>query len=506
LLQHHENEDAFGPDVLTNIFIVACVPYVYYLLGIEALSGLFLINAVIAVVFYASAERTASSGRKATIVDSPIFRQAIAVGLVLPVFIQLTGRIFREKPHPLSDSGGDLLNLPIPISVIVCYGAIVVLGNYGRARESLSVIFLCFCLMILSTVLSTHGQVEMQQAKIILLIQFILPMLALVLGQTYGGSPGSAGSFAKASLYVLALVIPLQLVATWSQESPFLSPYVYLFSIYQYLQYVPVVLVCVFVVACFVLWQEKVHRMVLLALAAPVGAYAMYSISTLTVSGLLAGSIIFIVYRYLRKWGKDQKGPLLLLLLITIGITSAIPMVTQNLIHMRKAGNVFDMTSAMLTGGGDTTREELPKNVTTRLRVWTFYVEEIASSRDGFVFGHQSPPDRTLYPSAHNYYLDFTYNFGFFALVPIFWLIAFTIWKSGRYWKEISLNPALFALTGAVLSLLLIDNSIKVSLRQPYPGIVTFFLWGMLLSRLSELGRASNTHRPEELAKLPKHA
>jgi hypothetical protein len=33
--------------------------------------------------------------------------------------------------------------------------------------------------------------------------------------------------------------------------------------------------------------------------------------------------------------------------------------------------------------------------------------------------------------------------------------------------------------------LLLIDNSFKVGLRQPYPGIITFFLWGLLLSKLT---------------------
>jgi hypothetical protein len=65
------------------------------------------------------------------------------------------------------------------------------------------------------------------------------------------------------------------------------------------------------------------------------------------------------------------------------------------------------------------------------------------------------------------------------ALFPIIWLIAFTLWKSGRHWKEISANPEFFALTGAVLFLLFVNNSLTVGLRQPYPGIVTFFLWGM---------------------------
>ena len=413
ILQHQENGDAFGPDVLTNVFIVACVPYVYYLLGIEALSWLFLINSVIAVVFYASADRTASSGRNIASIDNSILRQAIAVGLMLPVFFQLTGRIFRDKGFVV-DSGGDLLSLPIPISVLICYGAIVVIGSYNRARTSLSVIFLCFCLMLLSTVLSTQGDGGLKEAKIILLIQFVLPMLALVLGQTYEGGPGAEKCLAKACFYVVALMIPLQLLATWIQQLHFLSFYLYAFSVYQHFQYVPVVLVCAFVIACFSLWPDKVYRTVLMSLAIPIGAYAKLSLSTLTVGGLLIGSVVFVAYRYLRKCGKDQKGPLLLLMMIAIGVYGAIPIVEDMLGGLGKARNFFE-----------------------RIDIWRFYIGEILSSSNEWLFGHGTPPDREFYPSAHNYYLDFGYNFGLLALTPIVWLIAFTMWKSGRHWKEI---------------------------------------------------------------------
>ena len=524
LLQHHEDGNAFGPDVLTNIFIVACVPYVYYLLGVEAMSYLFLINAVIALVFYASADRTASSGGKITSVDHPILGQAIAAGLMLPVFFQLTGRIFRDKVLfkdgavvPLS-SGGDLLSLPIPISVIICYGAIIVVGRYNRARESLYVIFLSFCLMLLSTALSTHGDATMQQAKVILLIQFILPMLALVLGQIYRGSSGADGNLAKAFLYVVALVIPLELAATWNQNLPLLTSYLYVFSVYQHLQYVPLVLVCAFVIACFSLWPDKVYRTALMTLAIPIGAYAMLSLSMLTVGGLLIGSVTFVAYRYLRRCGKDWIVPLLLLLMIAIGIYGVFPVVEQTLREEGKLGGFSEMPGPARAGDdevivtpkvtvtpkvsvtpkvNETQKVNEVRNVTERLEIWKFYVGEIAKSGNVWLLGHATPPDRRLYPSAHNYYLDFAYNFGFVAMFPILWLIGFTLWKSGRYWKGISANPSFFALVGVVVFLLLVDNSLKVSLRQPYSGIVTFFLWGVLLSRLRELGRTPGSHRAE---------
>ena len=32
----------------------------------------------------------------------------------------------------------------------------------------------------------------------------------------------------------------------------------------------------------------------------------------------------------------------------------------------------------------------------------------------------------------------------------------------------------------------MIVNMLKVGMRQPYPGIITFFLWGLLLSHLQK--------------------
>lgn len=511
LLQHHESGDAFGPDVLTNIFIVACVPYVYYLLGVDALSWLFFLNAVIAVVFYAGADRTAASGSKSTNVASPILKQAIAAGLLLPVFFQMTGRIFSDKA-PMLDSGGDLLQLPIPISVIVCYGAIVILASYSRARESLSVVFLCFCLMILSAVLSTQHDAGLQQAKIILLIQFILPMLALILGQIYAGALDAERNIARAWLYVAAIVIPLQVVATWLQELPYLAWYLYSFSVYQHLQYVPVVLICAYVLACFTLWQNITHRVVLIALAIPIGAYATLSLSVLSAGALIFGTITFVAYRYLHNWGSDKTAPFVLILLMASGGYLATEMVDHilkkeavyyvgdNEIGRYKVGDYntyFEMVEGMRGGNIQAVNDTAPvgqKRFADRLEIWRFYIHEISGGIGELAFGHQSPPDRKRYPSAHNYYLDFVYNFGTLALMPILWLIAVTVWKSGRYWKEILAREDLFALTGVVLFLILIDNSFKVGLRQPYTAIVTFFLWGVLISRLRSLRKDAETH------------
>ena len=53
-------------------------------------------------------------------------------------------------------------------------------------------------------------------------------------------------------------------------------------------------------------------------------------------------------------------------------------------------------------------------------------------------------------------------------------------------------------LAAIVLFLVVIDNSLKVGLRQPYPGILTFFLWGLLLARLFPEKPAESAQKSHE--------
>jgi O-antigen ligase len=104
-----------------------------------------------------------------------------------------------------------------------------------------------------------------------------------------------------------------------------------------------------------------------------------------------------------------------------------------------------------------------------------------------FLLGHAKRPDRTKFPSAHNYYLDFIYNFGFISLIPLLAVIGYTLGKIYQHREEILKSPGLLGIAAVVVFMLLADNSLKVGLRQPYSGILTFFLWGVLLSRFTKL-------------------
>ena len=130
---------------------------------------------------------------------------------------------------------------------------------------------------------------------------------------------------------------------------------------------------------------------------------------------------------------------------------------------------------------------QAPPNIAMRLFYWKYYSKEISTNARVFLLGHAEHPDRSKIPSAHNYYLDFIYNFGLLPLIPLLAVIGYTLGMIYRNRKVVLNSPGLLGMAMVVIFMLLGENSLKVGLRQPYPGILTFFLWGVLLSRLARL-------------------
>jgi hypothetical protein len=138
----------------------------------------------------------------------------------------------------------------------------------------------------------------------------------------------------------------------------------------------------------------------------------------------------------------------------------------------------------------------LPLNVVERLTDWTLFGRPIFSSVESFLFGHPAPLSRSVRTSAHNYYIDLAYNFGTLALLPAIGLLFYTfrlVWMRRR---EIWRDDRLIWIVVVTLCLLVIDSNFKVTLRQPYPGVFAFFLWGVLLARLCNPFAAPEGPRP----------
>lgn len=505
LLQADEEHDVFGPDVLMNILIIASVPFIFFLLGTGALSFLYLLSSLLAYVFYLSARKGEKENPDA--VEAPsktdsILRTLIAVLLLLPLFFQLNHGIFTD-PSLVFDSGGVLRELPIPVSVLACYLGILLIGTYKRAFLSFGFIFITCVLMMMSAIILTQGQAIEQQAKFILMIQFVLPMIALVLGQIYEPSkldlPGAL--YGKAFILVLIIVVPLQLFFTWQLGWGYLSPYIGIFSIYQHLQYVPVIFASAYLVSLFTLWSIPRYKILILAFFPFMAIYVAASLSIPALVLLSSGLLVFALTRI-----KKEKLPLVIFILSVACSCSYLhhekdqPMVSYKfgVLGQLWSGNDIAVSDEKLEGEKSisvlkaTTQYAVVPNIVGRVAYWKYYLGKVTNDWESFLLGSTEQPSRSHYPSAHNYYLDFIYNFGALALLPMLFLFAYTALMIIQHGRRISQSPDVLVLCLVVLFLLLIDNFLKVGLRQPYPAVFTFFMWGLLLTKLSTITREKN--------------
>lgn len=379
------------------------------------------------------------------------------------------------------NSGGDLRLLPLPLSVIACYGGIFLFGEIRRASISIGFIIITCLLMMITTVITSQAHATHWQPKFVLLVQYVLPMFGLVLGQLYESKNKSVSdTLEKAFLYTLVVIVPLQLICSWLQGQKILVPYLYLFSIYQYLQYIPVIFVSAFLVAFCSLWQLPKHRKVLLLLAPIMGIYVAASLSMLALSLLFAGLLGFALYQYKNFLDKT---PVLLLLVTTLFSLGYLQFEKDTSLFMYK----FSILNESNQPNASAETYEAPPNIRERIVYWKYYAENITSTPETFFIGHKEPPDRVMYPSAHNYYLDFIYNFGMLGLLPMLIALVYIMNMLYRYRREIYVSPSLFSIAAVVLFLVFVDNSLKVGFRQPYPGIIAFFLVGVLIARLAKI-------------------
>lgn len=523
LLQHHQEQDLFGPDVMMNILIIAAVPFSYYLFGLNMMAALYLLSAILAYLFYASYEFGEGLKSGLSNINMHKFKIIILALILIPVFFQIDGGIFNDKSLSF-DSHGQLRLLPMPLSVIGCFLGILVLGNYQQAKFSFTFIFLTFVLMTFATIITTGKSMELEQSKFIFLLQFIMPMFGLVLGQFFYQRHGLVyGSIlGKTWLFLLLIFTAFQLVCTWLQGYYFLTPYLYVVSVYQYLQYVPTVLVSAFLLTFISLWNEYKYKRYLELLMILMGLYVVASLSISAISMFFIGVFFTTAYIYINF--KDKR--LVFIALLTLVIsgmyfhysidrqTSIVQTTSQSsensrFIHNQTKSSIhqrdFNKDKSIKSGYDDEIRETY-ENKDPELHeihllhliftgflqkplFWQTYYKDIVQDPKTVLFGHAEKPSREVSPSAHNYYLDFIYNYGLIAFVPFIFMVYVTIklfsnlLKSNQVLDKKVLMSTITLFT-MVFFLLIGDNFFKVGLRQPYPGIFTFFLWGMLVSKL----------------------
>jgi hypothetical protein len=431
-------------------------------------------------------------------------KQALLLFLFLiPLFFQLSGSFFTSDDFNY-DSQGKLLFLPLPMASVFCFIGIAFLLRLEKRHFGMGVIFSIFTLMMLSIVVSSAESEEAELAKFILLVQFILPMFALVLGGLYISPRSDYLRYEAIALYILLFVIPLEVISTLIKGGGLLSPDLYVFSLYQHLQYLPVIFMGLYLLAINSLYENKKLRYLVLFLAPWMGIYLAASLSILTV--ILAVLGILVSFWYLNKNGKSWYGLALIIFLCT-SFTLYYPTIQATGTYALKFDHELDASikePILMKKNGIQEKTYmnrfitvLPNNLKERFNYWEFYGKGVLESPKIFLFGHQVRPDRNKYPSAHNYYLDLIYHFGMVAMFPIIYLIYVTVRNCSRFIRAKMLTPELAMLMVIVGFMVFADNFLKVSFHQPYSGMVAFFLWGVLLTKIGSNDKNEAGHRME---------
>jgi hypothetical protein len=462
LLIHNEHHDLFGPDLLMNMLVIVAIPLAYYTLGTQAVAALSLVGALLVFVFYKSSELAEILDHKNRSAINRYVQIGIAFAILMPVFVSLDSGIYLAKELSLT-LGDSLRSIPIPISILFVYMGILIIGLYRSVHLTLSVIFSSFILMIFTTLLVSTGHGLLERNKIILVIQNILPMGALVLGEMFKDDGLDSGALVeRVFFWVLVIVAPLQIVAGWLQGSLQLAGYVYIFSIYQYNQYVPVVLVAAYLFVMFSMWSNDSYQLRLIFLSFLMSIYAAASLSLIAIIFLLSGLLAFSITRSRLASERLPAQLFLAALFLCLGYFSIELSVMSTTQMFRDVA--YETFSS-----------------------WQLYSGEIFDSIKSLLLGHANVHDKSVFPSTHNFFLDIVRNFGLFSLLPFLVLFGYT---ARLVYLTRRIFPANFNLTGHLLVLtfmLVVDNSTQVSLRQPYSGVFTYFIWGLFIARVSKI-------------------
>lgn len=474
LLQNIRGQDAFGSDMLANIILVGCIPFIYYGLGVEALSGLYLLGALLSYVFYSTENNGLISKISGTRSEYWVLWLLVSL-IVLPFFFQLSSGVYRSTEGSYS-ADGHLALLPMPLSVLVCYLGIVILGRYSSARLSLTIIFFTFVIMLFASLVMSGDYGFDDRSKMMLILQYVLPMFAFVLGQQFGVRDDATSVLTGSLFWVLITVVSLQLIFTIVNGAGFLSSHLYFFSIYHSASHVPVIFVGAFLIILFSSSDLPAYRQGVLFLSFAMGGYSVLSSSSIALLLYGIGTLCFLfrsmVLRYRRIFALG---------VLFFGAVSVV------LTYMFLVGGDFSSVNKVILSDS-WFKEQLPiffkSGLELRLGYWTFYFSSLIESTNSFLWGHSHVLERRDFPSAYNYYLDFSYNFGMLAMLPLLLGIVFTCYIAFRNWSKLFKSGGLCGLFGVVVFFLLVDNFLQVGMRQPYSGIVVFFFWGVLLSKL----------------------
>lgn len=458
---HLLREDhTLGADTIVHLVLVCLVPIFYSVAGQQWLTSIYLLNAVLAWGFYVLSDKLSSMNQ----LQRYRLLVVTVVVLIMPVFFQIQGDIYlSESPGGMLDSGGLLQLVPLPFSLLACFLGLVFF-NEGITDSKPAIMTLSLFFFLLSVSVLVTGS---SPAKLIQLVQVILPVAGLLLGVSLAKL--NRPLVARTMLNFLMAFIPLHLLATWFQGELELTHHLYFFSIYQHETFVPLVMVSLF--AWLALELFDTHKKTLLILAPFMAVYVVAGDSRMALLGLSVFVAAFMVAS-VRARQRYMMAMLLLILFSSLGYS-----ILKENVQQQWETVAFEQEYEPDTNSPEDRLAADMKPDTDRVNQWLAVLENPAI----IIFGHAVPMERHELDRSTNYYADLVYNFGLIVVLPLLFLLSYTVF---RFAVSEQKSPVLIGLFLIVLYQITVVGMTKFALKQPYSGIIIFFLWGVLLTML----------------------
>lgn len=381
--------------------------------------------------------------------------------LPLPIFFEFLDNLRefnflilnQENNHRILEN---FYSLPIPLSLIIIPVLVLSLMQiYKYKLVSIYSISISFLIGILSMIYLQR----LTFSNFLNIIQFFLPMIAIIAGEISGRIRLISKVFFKNFFYLSFIIISLQILFTLILQNQMIPSNLFGIHIYQNIEFSSTV----FFLGIFFYITLNSNELDNFNDLKKINIYKFYLSLLLLLFAYFINSIsiylLLIIFSvYLSFINKNY----LLFLLIILSYFALI---------------IYLKDSLSLDFLGDHFKTIYISNLN--------FLFEISQSAEYLFFG--SNISNKLYLSekgTFNYYLDYIYNFGLISLIPMLFLIYYTIETTYKLRHKIFKNFSNHILFFLFLFIIFIDSFLRTGLKQPFIGIVYYFIWGIYLSRM----------------------
>tara|TARA_B100000963_G_scaffold227335_1_gene198276 strand:+ start:8875 stop:9801 length:927 start_codon:yes stop_codon:yes gene_type:complete len=280
--------------------------------------------------------------------------------------------------------------------------------------------------------------------------------------------------------YFLIFILTLQLFFTFFLKKKIIISDILFFTVYQNIQYVSTIYTLLTILVSINLFKEKKLEVIFLNLVSLTYSSLTYSLSSLSIFAIFFLGYLFKVF-FDKNKNKIKIFKILILsfvfILLFLGFFNYLKNDNDKQKFITDSNNVNYYENMLKFK--DILNFKIPANITLRIEIFKKYFHTISNNKRILFLGDKKGELDKKFKSSHNLILDIIYKFGLILVIPYLCLFFAIVFKLSNFKNKTNDFMSFLIL----LVVILIENFFKVSLKQPYPGIISFYLIGYYLKK-----------------------